>query len=134
MGIACRSPISVFQIRDDGVDLGAEFVLSCHDAGDLPVEFGDVNLLACIFGLHVSADRQHVIVLADILKRGDGGEMLNRFAFRIDIHDRGDVVGRKLVLVADVYKPFRRVDEQHAVVVLRFPEHDDAGGDGGAEE
>ena len=33
-----------------------------------------------------------------------------------------------------MYKPFRRVDEQHAVVVLRFPEHDDAGGDGSAEE
>lgn len=109
-------------------------MLSFDDLGDVGVEFGDVDDFAGVFGFDVGRHRQVVVVGGDVLVRDQCCDVFLILAISEEFEDAGLVVFGDLVLVAVAGELCRGVDEQDSVVGFGLLDHDDAGGDRGAEE
>jgi len=125
---------SLLKFCDNFVNLCSEDVLPRDDFGELGVELIDIHLFAGVFLLDVGGNRQIIVSGGDVGVGDEAADVVLVSPAGKCGEDVADVGGCELVGVRDLHALFRGVDEQGAVVLLRFLQDHNAGCDRGAEE
>ena len=124
--------LNLFDLLNDLVDLGSQAVDLGDRLSDLSVEGFDIDLLSGVFGLHIGADREVVVVVSDSLMLCGVGEVGDLLFACEDLHDLVDVLLFEQVGVGRFFKELARVDELRFRVAFMLREHQDIDGDRGA--
>ena len=105
-----------------------------NDASDFGVEGLDVDRLSGVGLLDVAGDGYVVAVLGNVAVFYQTSEVGDVLAPGVGIQDFLPVLRQELVLVAAAHEFAAGINEQRGVIELGFLQHDDAGGNRGAEE
>lgn len=122
------------QIRHDFINRRAQIVLPGNDGGDLGIEFLDIDDLAGIFLRPIGGYRDVVVVFFNGFIVYQFSKMLDVRALGKGIQYPGAVFFAQLVFISATDKFGGGVNKEGFVALLAFFQHDDAGGDGRAEE
>ena len=97
--VSFPSSIYTFYFCHDGINIGAQPVDLFNRGLDLGIELGNINHLAGVFGLHIGADGEVVVIFGNLAVVHVFGDVFDLFLALEDGHDLFDVlVGQHIVV------------------------------------
>ena len=126
---ASGETLNGLQIRHNFINCFSQFVLPGNDAGNLGVEFCNINHLAGVFLRHIGGDRDVVFVFPNGFIVDQRGKMLDVRACSKRLQYPGAIFIGEFVFVAPANKFGGGVYKEGFVVLLALFEHDNAGCD-----